>query len=74
MVSISGELYKEIYRPQLHYTPPRGWLSDPNGLTYKDGIYHLFYQCRPDDIEAGKQQIRLKTVRNKFLLYAMSNK
>lgn len=54
MVSISNAVYDEPYRPQLHYSPAKGWLSDPNGLIYKDGIYHLFFQCRPDDIAKGK--------------------
>lgn len=73
MFSISSAVYDEVYRPHLHYTPPKGWLSDPNGLTYKDGIYHLFYQSRPDDIAAGKQKNSIKIVKNKFLLYAWSN-
>ncbi|XP_031631695.1 uncharacterized protein LOC116345985 [Contarinia nasturtii] len=49
MVSISDAIYDEVYRPQLHYSPPKGWLSDPNGLIYGNGIYHMFHQCQPDD-------------------------
>lgn len=55
MVSVSSAVYDELYRPQLHYSAAKGWLSDANGLIYKDGIYHLFYQCRPDDISQGKR-------------------
>lgn len=49
MVSISflNAWHNELYRPQLHYSAPTGWLSDPNGLVYKDGIFHLFHQWRP---------------------------
>lgn len=40
-------LYKESLRPQFHYTTKRGWLSDPNGSIYYDGIYHMYYQHNP---------------------------
>nr|QIX12410.1 MDL7 [Mayetiola destructor] len=53
IVPISNAVYDELYRPQLHYSPAKGWLSDPNGLIYKEGIYHLFFQCRPDHIAQG---------------------
>ncbi|CAM5470713.1 GH32 C-terminal domain-containing protein [Leifsonia shinshuensis] len=34
--------YHEPYRPQFHYSLPTGWIGDPNGLVYKDGLYYLF--------------------------------
>ncbi len=35
---------RETYRPQFHFTAEKGWLSDPCGLFYYKGIYHLIYQ------------------------------
>lgn len=38
------DYYSETYRPKYHFTPARGYASDPNGLVYYEGEYHLFYQ------------------------------
>lgn len=38
------DYYMEQYRPDYHYTPARGSASDPNGLVYYEGVYHLFHQ------------------------------
>ncbi|MGZ0039932.1 GH32 C-terminal domain-containing protein [Paenibacillus ottowii] len=43
LTSISN-YYTEKYRPQYHYSPARGSASDPNGLVYFEGEYHLFHQ------------------------------
>lgn len=37
----------EKFRPIYHHTPLYGWMNDPNGLIYKDGEYHLYYQYNP---------------------------
>ena len=38
---------KEAYRPAFHHTPLYGWMNDPNGMFYKDGVWHLYYQYNP---------------------------
>ncbi len=35
------------YRPTYHFSPEWGWMNDPNGMVYKDGEWHLFYQFNP---------------------------
>ena len=42
-VSIPGEKF----RPEYHHTPTWGWMNDPNGMFYKDGVWHLCYQWNP---------------------------
>ena len=37
----------EKYRPQIHFTPAKNWMNDPNGMVYADGTWHLFYQYNP---------------------------
>ncbi len=39
--------YNEQYRPQVHFTPAKNWMNDPNGMVYIDGTYHLFFQYNP---------------------------
>ena len=38
---------REKYRPAYHHTPLYGWMNDPNGMFYKDGRWHLYYQWNP---------------------------
>lgn len=37
----------EQFRPEYHFAPLYGWMNDPNGMVYKDGEWHLFYQYNP---------------------------
>jgi fructan beta-fructosidase len=43
----SAPSYRELYRPQFHFTPAQNWMNDPNGLVYYKGEYHLFFQYNP---------------------------
>jgi beta-fructofuranosidase len=44
--AITGN-YAGEYRPQVHYSPPQGFMNDPNGMFVdENGTYHLYYQCK----------------------------
>jgi len=38
---------REKFRPLYHHTPVYGWMNDPNGMFYKDGVWHLYFQHNP---------------------------
>lgn len=38
---------REHFRPAYHHTPTYGWMNDPNGMFYMDGVWHLYYQYNP---------------------------
>jgi fructan beta-fructosidase len=42
--ALAQETYNEPWRPQFHFTPPKNFMNDPNGLVFYKGEYHLFYQ------------------------------
>jgi beta-fructofuranosidase len=50
--------YSGSLRPQIHFSPPKNFMNDPNGC-FRDanGTWHLYYQCR--SLEKG---ISLKLV------------
>ena len=35
------------HKPRIHFAPESGWINDPNGLIYANGLYHLFFQYNP---------------------------
>jgi levanase/fructan beta-fructosidase len=44
---------EELYRPNFHFTPRKGWMNDPNGMFHYNGYYHLYYQHYPDGNKWG---------------------
>ncbi|MBR5403233.1 MAG: GH32 C-terminal domain-containing protein [Bacteroidales bacterium] len=53
-VSFQSVFYKKLKRGHdgkkhsfLHFTPSSGWINDPNGLVYKDGVWHMYFQYNP---------------------------
>lgn len=46
---IKENMHKVNSRPDYHFTPEIGWLNDPNGFSYFQDKYHLFYQFYPYD-------------------------
>jgi len=44
---------EELYRPNFHFTPKKGWMNDPNGMFHYNGYYHLYFQHYPDGNKWG---------------------
>jgi fructan beta-fructosidase len=62
LISLSTEprdmakIYREPGRPQLMFTPKRGFNMDPSGMYYYNGLYHIFYNTNPVGLEQGNNQ------------------
>jgi beta-fructofuranosidase len=46
-----ARLAEDPARPLYHFSPPENYMNDPNGICQWGGMYHLFYQFRPDGID-----------------------
>lgn len=47
LVNLANQVEKSVYRQTYHIQPPTGLLNDPNGFSYFNGQWHLFYQWFP---------------------------
>ena len=48
-----GRRIPSAERPAFHLSPYAGWLNDPNGFSFYQGRYHMFYQYYPYDSHWG---------------------
>ena len=42
-IADTAQLYHEHYRNQYHFSPRRGWISDPCGFLYREGLFHCYW-------------------------------
>ncbi len=49
----SEKLIKKEERPDFHLSVRTGWMNDPNGFSYYNGKYHMFYQYYPYEPKWG---------------------
>jgi len=49
----SEKMITKESRPAFHLSARTGWMNDPNGFSYYNGKYHMFYQYHPYDIHWG---------------------
>ena len=50
---ISEKSIKKEERPAFHLSSRVGWMNDPNGFSYYNGKYHMFYQYYPYESKWG---------------------
>ena len=49
----SEKMIKKEERPDFHLSARTGWMNDPNGFSYYNGQYHMFYQYYPYETKWG---------------------
>lgn len=51
-------------RPQIHYAPDTGWMNDPNGLIYLNGVWKIYHQYNPYGCKWGNMHWGATETRN----------
>ena len=71
--SFQSEFYRSIKKgwcskkeSRMHFHPHSGWINDPNGLFYKDGVWHMYYQYNPFGAKWGNMSWGHATSRDFF--------
>ena len=49
----SVPIYQESDRPVFHISARRGYINDPNGMVYYQGVYHVCFQHNPYQLQNG---------------------
>lgn len=50
---MKAKVAADTFLLDFHVYPETGWLNDPNGLCYFEGLYHLYFQYSPLDATRG---------------------
>ena len=50
---VAEQYIEKSDRPDYHLSTRTGWMNDPNGFSYYNGQYHLFYQYYPYEAKWG---------------------
>lgn len=51
--AIENDIHKKNQRPLFHFACPAGWCNDPNGFSFFNNSFHLFYQWHPYSTQWG---------------------
>ncbi|PWK79702.1 beta-fructofuranosidase/levanase [Mucilaginibacter oryzae] len=69
------EVIKQKYRPLYHFSPAKGWIGDPDGLVFNNGLYHLFWwghATSPDLVHWQEQPRPMKGDDGRFSYFSGS--
>ena len=52
------------FRAVFHFIAENMWMNDPNGMFFNDGVYHLYYQFHPHNIDHGSMHWGHATIKD----------
>ncbi|MDR6684750.1 beta-fructofuranosidase [Arthrobacter sp. 1088] len=53
---LSASTHPDPAFPRFHPRPAQGWINDPNGISYINGRYHVFFQYNPESARHSQIQ------------------